>query len=44
MDLPYVLLGLKLIVSVQNADTNAVASFVKVLACNDLKINNAKHH
>lgn len=44
MDLPYVLLGLKLIVNVQDANTNVIASFVKILACNDPKINNVKCH
>lgn len=38
------LLGLKLIVNVQDANTNVIASFVKILACNDPKINNAKCH
>jgi len=44
MDLPYTLLGLKLIVNVQDANTNVTASFVKILACNDPRINNVKCH
>lgn len=44
MDLPYTLLGLKLIVNVQDANKNVIDSFVKILAYNDPKINNVKCH